>query len=347
MELTLLHASDIHFGTHFDPEAADAFLRFLRVLAPDLLVISGDFTQRAKVKEYEEASAFLGNLRPIPVVVTPGNHDVPLYRIWERLFAPHRNYRAHISRELDTVTHVPGAVVVSLDSTAPLTAIVNGRIRDSQLLFAARAFDGSERPSGAGGPPQSGQGSGLRARAGPSRTSAVPGRLLQDGGGSDPRWPSPSLVSRLLAGRVSPAGRGSRHGHRPHRNHDFQAGARSGTGSELTQPDPGIHQGDQGRAPPPGPGIRGVPAFGWLHLAQRGSTAIMSPFYRRTTPGIRENVGAAVVAAGLALGVASVSFYLVRTFLAREPMEPLPRPPATEGRNDRQAEAVHSPVPEG
>jgi hypothetical protein len=73
----------------------------------------------------------------------------------------------------------------------------------------------------------------------------------------------------------------------------------------------------------------------------------MSPFYRRTTPGIRENVGAAVVAAGLALGVASVSFYLVRTFLAREPMEPLPRPPATEGRNDRQAEAVHSPVPEG
>jgi 3',5'-cyclic AMP phosphodiesterase CpdA len=144
MELTLLHASDIHFGKHFDPEAADAFLGFLRALAPDLLVISGDFTQRAKVKEYEEASAFLGNLRPIPVVVTPGNHDVPLYRIWERLFAPHRNYRAHISRELDTVTHVPGAVVVSLDSTAPLTAIVNGRIRDSQLLFAARAFEGAE-----------------------------------------------------------------------------------------------------------------------------------------------------------------------------------------------------------
>lgn len=144
MELTLLHASDIHFGKHFDPEAADAFLQFLRALGPDLLVISGDFTQRAKVKEYEEASAFLKNLPPIPVVVTPGNHDVPLYRVWERLFAPHRNYRTHISRELDTVTRVPGAVVVSLDSTAPLTAVVNGRIRDSQLRFAARAFEGAE-----------------------------------------------------------------------------------------------------------------------------------------------------------------------------------------------------------
>jgi DNA-binding transcriptional LysR family regulator len=73
----------------------------------------------------------------------------------------------------------------------------------------------------------------------------------------------------------------------------------------------------------------------------------MSPFYRRTTPGFRENLGAAAVAAGLALGVASVSFYLVRTFLAREPMEPLPRPPADEGRGVGRAEAVSPPVPEG
>jgi len=49
----------------------------------------------------------------------------------------------------------------------------------------------------------------------------------------------------------------------------------------------------------------------------------MSPLYRRTSPGKRENVGAALVAAGLALGVASVSFYLVRIFLAREPLETL------------------------
>jgi len=140
MALTLLHASDIHFGKRFDPEAAEGFMSFLHGLSPHLLILSGDFTQRAKVREYEAARKFLDDLPPVPVVVTPGNHDVPLYRVWERLFAPHRNYRAYISKELNTVTRIPGATVVSLDSTAPHRAIVNGRIRGSQLLFAARAF---------------------------------------------------------------------------------------------------------------------------------------------------------------------------------------------------------------
>jgi hypothetical protein len=46
----------------------------------------------------------------------------------------------------------------------------------------------------------------------------------------------------------------------------------------------------------------------------------MSAYYRRTTPGTRENLAAALVAAGLAVGMASISFYLVRIFLAREPL---------------------------
>jgi 3',5'-cyclic AMP phosphodiesterase CpdA len=146
MELTLLHASDIHFGKPFHPGAAEAFLRFLHRLSPDLLVFSGDFTQRAKVKEYEAARAFLDEIPRVPMVVTPGNHDVPLYRIWERILAPHKNYRQYISPELDAVTRIPGATVVSLDSTAPHTAIVNGRIRDAQLRFAARSFQ--ESPEG-------------------------------------------------------------------------------------------------------------------------------------------------------------------------------------------------------
>ena len=50
----------------------------------------------------------------------------------------------------------------------------------------------------------------------------------------------------------------------------------------------------------------------------------MSPYYRRTSPGRKENLGAALISAGLALGVASVSFYLVRTFMAREPLPELP-----------------------
>ena len=141
--ITLVHASDVHFGEPFRPAAAEAFLAAVNRLAPDAIVISGDFTQRAKVREYEAAAAFLKRLPALPLVVTPGNHDVPVYRVFERLVASRRNYRRYISDELDTVTRIAGATIVSLDSTSPYTAVVNGRLRAAQLDFARAAFAAS------------------------------------------------------------------------------------------------------------------------------------------------------------------------------------------------------------
>lgn len=138
--ITILHASDLHFGPAFNRVAGEAFQVAARKVTPDVIVLSGDFTQRAKVEEYREARAYLDRLPDLPVVVTPGNHDVPLYRIAERVFAPYRNYRSWISGELDSATRIPGAVIVSLASTAPLRAIVNGRIDAGQLEFAAQVF---------------------------------------------------------------------------------------------------------------------------------------------------------------------------------------------------------------
>ncbi len=139
--LTVVHASDLHFGRLFDPVSGDAFLAASRALDPDFLVLSGDFTQRAKVREYEEAADYIQRLPDVPKVVTPGNHDVPLYRFFERIFTPFRNYREYISEELDRVYHLPGATVVSLATAAPRRAIVNGRIRRRQLEFAAHSFE--------------------------------------------------------------------------------------------------------------------------------------------------------------------------------------------------------------
>ncbi len=137
---TLIHASDIHFGRPHLPAAAEAFLRAVQEVGPDGIVISGDLTQRAKREEFAEAASFLKRLPDVPVVVTPGNHDVPLYRVFERLFTPYRNYREFIDERLNTITRMPGATVVALNTAAPRTAIVNGRLKEEQLRFAEDAF---------------------------------------------------------------------------------------------------------------------------------------------------------------------------------------------------------------
>ncbi len=138
--LKIVHGSDLHFGTPHLPESARAFRDAVVDIEPDVLVISGDLTQRAKVEECRQASEFLKSLPELPTVVVPGNHDVPLYRVWERLTRPLKNYTDYISADLDTITRLPGAVIVGLDSTAPYRAIVNGRLTESQLRFAEDAF---------------------------------------------------------------------------------------------------------------------------------------------------------------------------------------------------------------
>ena len=138
--LTVLHGSDVHFGKPHRPSVATGFLELARRVAPDVIVLAGDLTQRAKVGEDEQARAYLREFKDVPVVVTPGNHDIPLYRVYERLFAPFRNYRAFISQELDNATRVGGAVLVALNSADPHRGLVNGRIEERQLRFLARIF---------------------------------------------------------------------------------------------------------------------------------------------------------------------------------------------------------------
>ncbi|MBI3465342.1 MAG: metallophosphoesterase, partial [Planctomycetes bacterium] len=141
--LSLLHISDLHFGPHYLPDVGEAVLRAAVTLEPDIIVASGDFTQRAKPREYEAAQTFLARLPPVPLVVTPGNHDIPLYRVMERLFTPYDLYRQHISKDLDTVLRHPAAVIAAINSTSPLRAITNGRIRSRQLDFCSQAFAGA------------------------------------------------------------------------------------------------------------------------------------------------------------------------------------------------------------
>ena len=140
--ITLLHISDLHFGPPYQEHVGESLQRFAHRLAPHAVVASGDFTQRARPEQFAAARAFLDRLPSVPTVVTPGNHDVPLYRITERIFDPYAHYRKHILNELDTVTRIPGATIVALNSTAPLRATVNGRIHRWQLDMAREALQG-------------------------------------------------------------------------------------------------------------------------------------------------------------------------------------------------------------
>ena len=138
--LTVLHISDLHFGPPFVPEVGEALLRIAPALQPDAVVVSGDLTQRAKRQQFAEARAFLDRLPPVPRIAIPGNHDVPLYRVAERLTNPHGLFCEYISSERDQVVRLDGAVLVGLDSTSPRRAVVNGRLHRGQLDFCTRAF---------------------------------------------------------------------------------------------------------------------------------------------------------------------------------------------------------------
>lgn len=138
--LNLLHISDLHFGPPYVPEVGEALLQIIAELAPDALIMSGDFTQRAKRHQFEAAHAYLDRLPAIPRVAVPGNHDVPLLRIWERLWNPYGLYRQYIAEDLDTVLHLQDAVIIGLNSSRPCRAITNGRISTAQLQWCADVF---------------------------------------------------------------------------------------------------------------------------------------------------------------------------------------------------------------
>lgn len=135
----VLHISDLHFGPPFLRDRAEAALQLARQLQPDAVVVSGDLTQRAKSRQFREAASYLERFEA-PTVVVPGNHDVPLWRVWERFFAPYRNYRRLISKQLDTVTRIEGVTLVALNSSRSFT-FTNGRLEEAQLEFSGRAFE--------------------------------------------------------------------------------------------------------------------------------------------------------------------------------------------------------------
>lgn len=124
------HLSDLHFG-RVDDAVLDPLRRRVRSLAPDLVVVSGDLTQRARAGEFREARAFLDTL-PHPQLVVPGNHDVPLYNVFARFFRPLAGYRRAISSDPEPAYLDEEIAVLGVNSARSF-AFKGGRVSAAQL----------------------------------------------------------------------------------------------------------------------------------------------------------------------------------------------------------------------
>lgn len=136
----LVHLSDLHFGAHDDRIVA-AVEREVAAAAPDLVILSGDFTQRARTEQFQEACRFLERLRDAghELLAVPGNHDIPLYDVIRRFLSPLARYKKYVDETLCPWHRLDGVSVLGLNTARSLT-VKDGRINSEQVEFVIQHF---------------------------------------------------------------------------------------------------------------------------------------------------------------------------------------------------------------
>jgi 3',5'-cyclic AMP phosphodiesterase CpdA len=127
---TLVHLSDLHFG-RIDDAIIEPLIATIREIKPDVVVVSGDLTQRARSHQFKEARQFLDAL-PRPQIVVPGNHDVPLHNVFARFLQPLDKYRRYITNDLEPFYADEEIAVLGINTARSLT-IKDGRINQRQV----------------------------------------------------------------------------------------------------------------------------------------------------------------------------------------------------------------------
>ncbi len=134
----LLHLSDLHFGTE-KVACLTAIQKFCAEQPVELIAVSGDLTQRARVLQFWHCKQFLDSLK-LPYIVVPGNHDIPLFNVWNRLTRPFGIYHSFFGNS-DTVMQSAHFYVVGLNSIRrrhhTRGSISEAQIRATQQQLAA------------------------------------------------------------------------------------------------------------------------------------------------------------------------------------------------------------------
>jgi 3',5'-cyclic AMP phosphodiesterase CpdA len=134
---TLIHLSDLHFG-HIDPALLTPLTAQVATIAPDLVVVSGDLTQRARKHEFQDARAFLDGLAA-PWLVVPGNHDVPMYNVARRFMTPLAHFH-HYFGSASQPEFIDDEIAVLGINTARSLTIKDGRINGQQIAAIRARF---------------------------------------------------------------------------------------------------------------------------------------------------------------------------------------------------------------
>lgn len=150
----VLHLSDIHCGHPFVQPHVDAALAVARSGSWNAIVMSGDFSQRARIHEFEAARTLIAQFRECaPVITVPGNHDTAWWRApfgFGDVSLMHERYRQYIDANTEPTVHLPGVTMVGLNSAwgtfpealtwYPRDWRVKGGLTDAQLQHAASRF---------------------------------------------------------------------------------------------------------------------------------------------------------------------------------------------------------------
>jgi 3',5'-cyclic AMP phosphodiesterase CpdA len=135
---SIAHISDLHFG-HEDPELVGALLQSIKQAQPDVVVVSGDLTQRAKKRQFRAARAFLQELPEVPRIVVPGNHDVSATNLMLRVMRPLERYKRFISAE-PSPSFVDEEIAIAGIDTVRAWKRKDGRINRVQVETACAAL---------------------------------------------------------------------------------------------------------------------------------------------------------------------------------------------------------------
>lgn len=136
----LLQISDPHFGTEQAP-VVEALVALARQQRPDLLVLSGDITQRARPAQFRAARSFMDRLGG-PLLAIPGNHDIPLLNLWARWKTPYAQHCAAFGAELEPVFRSADVLVIGVNTTRAYRH-ANGEVSPAQIDRVASLLAGA------------------------------------------------------------------------------------------------------------------------------------------------------------------------------------------------------------